>query len=488
MVKSHDAVMRPLILLHRWLSVAFCLLFAMWFASGIVMHFVPYPAQTEVERFAGLASLDVAGLAHGPAEAVSVSRIAAAVRVRLLQRIDGPVYVVSAGSTNKALHAANLADATIGSRQLALAIATDYARRRQLTVSHAQVVALARYDQWTLPAAYDAHRPLYRVALNDSAGTELHVSSATGEVVLETTRRQRLWNYVGSVAHWIYPTALRSHPTAWSGLVWWLSLLALTSATAGAAVGVMRIEIEGGRLQSPYRGWQAWHHWLGLCCMLFVLSWIFSGWLSMDDGLLFSAGRPTRAETAAVAGSPTWNALSLNDLPGVADGVREIEWFVFAGRIYRRVRYGANDQRLVRAGLRAAAADGDRSFLGPDELDAVASRLAPACRPAAAIAGDDAYAVTSSMPLTPVLRLVCGDEWFDIDASNGALLQKFDASRRAYRWLFEALHTFDIPALTSRPALRTTIIVALCGCGFAFSLTGVVIGWRRLRSCLQQSR
>ncbi len=50
--------MRALILLHRWLGVAFCLLFAMWFATGIVMHFVPFPALTETERFAGLAPID----------------------------------------------------------------------------------------------------------------------------------------------------------------------------------------------------------------------------------------------------------------------------------------------------------------------------------------------------------------------------------------------------------------------------------------------
>jgi hypothetical protein len=39
--------MRALILLHRWPGVAFCLLFAMWFATGIVMHLVPFPALPE---------------------------------------------------------------------------------------------------------------------------------------------------------------------------------------------------------------------------------------------------------------------------------------------------------------------------------------------------------------------------------------------------------------------------------------------------------
>jgi hypothetical protein len=41
----------------------------------------------------------------------------------------------------------------------------------------------------------------------------------------------------------------------------------------------------------------------------------------------------------------------------------------------------------------------------------------------------------------------------------------------------------DVPALTSRPMLRGALIVVLCGLGFAFSLTGVVVGWRRLRLC-----
>ncbi len=80
---------RTLILLHRWLGVAFCLFFAMWFATGIVMHFVPFPALTEAERFGGLAPIDVRAIRHGPAEAVAASALKDAERVRLLQRSDG---------------------------------------------------------------------------------------------------------------------------------------------------------------------------------------------------------------------------------------------------------------------------------------------------------------------------------------------------------------------------------------------------------------
>ena len=66
-------MMHALVVLHRWLGVAFCLLFAMWFASGIVMHFVPFPSLAEAERIAGLPVIDLPAVRHGPAEAVAVS-------------------------------------------------------------------------------------------------------------------------------------------------------------------------------------------------------------------------------------------------------------------------------------------------------------------------------------------------------------------------------------------------------------------------------
>jgi PepSY-associated TM region len=47
-------------------------------------------------------------------------------------------------------------------------------------------------------------------------------------------------------------------------------------------------------------------------------------------------------------------------------------------------------------------------------------------------------------------------------------------------WPLKRLHTFDFAPLDAHPLLRTVVIVALCLCGFAFSLTGVVLAWRRV--------
>jgi hypothetical protein len=137
------------------------------------------------------------------------------------------------------------------------------------------------HDQWTVAGDYDADRPLDRIALNDGAGTEIYISSKSGKIVLTTTRTERLANYAGSIPHWIYPAELRHHREAWTTLMWWLSLLATFGAAIGVIIGLIRIG------KSPYQGLQRWHHIAGLIFAPFLLAWIFSGFLSMDDGTWF---------------------------------------------------------------------------------------------------------------------------------------------------------------------------------------------------------
>ena len=89
--------------------------------------------------------------------------------------------------------------------------------------------------------------------------------------------------------------------------------------------------------------------------------------------------------------------------------------------------------------------------------------------------------MTSLIPAVPVYRSICGDVWFHIDGATGAILERLDSSRRSYRWLYSVLHTLDFPALLNHPLLRTTLVVVRCAFGFVFSVTGAVIGWRRMR-------
>jgi hypothetical protein len=467
------------VLLHRWLGIAFCLLFAMWFATGIVMHFVPFPSLTEPERFAGLASIEREHVAIGPSQAVEAIELGDVQRVRLIQRSDGPVYVVSGPSRSRAVHASNATDAAVRSPDVALATAIDHARRRGIEVAQPFIIRLADHDQWSVPNVFDRHRPLFRVALDDAVGTDIYVSSVTGEVVLDTTRSERWWNFVGSVLHWIYPTILRSNWALWDKVVWTLSLLALIGASLGAVLGVARIRIINWRVVSPYRDWHGWHHVIGLISTVFVLTWIFSGWLSMDHGRLFSRGQLTASEADTAARSTVWGAQSSLGRGPISPATREIEWFAFNGRFHRRDRIGLEGQVLFRAG--AAEPDDPLSFLSPREIQEMTKGLAAGCGMPSVLAANEDYPVLSTTPGAPVYRAKCGNVWYDVDGANGIVLQRLDPSRRTYLRFYSTMHTLDVPILASRPLMRSTLIISFCFFGFVFSLTGVAIGWHRLR-------
>jgi hypothetical protein len=472
-------LLRPLILLHRCFGVAFCLVFAMWFASGIVMHFVPFPAPTESEHIAAPLPINFTRVGYTPAQAVAASGIEEPVRVRLVERADGPVYVVSNSGATKAVRGTDLTDAGVRSAEAAAVLSSHGTPQRRLKDINAPVAVEIFTDQWTLGEQYEPHRPLYRVALNDSVGTERYISGTTGEIVLTTTGDQRRWNYFGSVAHWIYPAVLRSHPHLWGALLWWLALCASLGASLGATVGIWRIGFKGSCLVSPYSGWHALHHWLGLICMPFVLTWIISGWLSMDNGWLFSTGETASAQT--IIGRPDWQQLPADELQRVSSAAEEVEWFMFGGHFYRRERVGSESQELVITDAKSTTLP-ERAFLQPDEVDLALQRLGMPCNPSFPIQPGDEYATASSMASAPVFRTVCGVDWFHIDGANGRIIEQLNESRRAYRWLYSGLHTLNFPILMAHPLLRTVLIVALCSCGFVFSITGTVIAQSRLRS------
>lgn len=83
----------------------------------------------------------------------------------------------------------------------------------------------------------------------------------------------------------------------------------------------------------------------------------------------------------------------------------------------------------------------------------------------------------------PALRVVFDDPhatWVHIDPHTGTVLAHTDSHRRASRWLFALLHSWDwLPLLERRP-LWDGLLIALSLGGAVVSVTGVVMGWRRL--------
>jgi hypothetical protein len=84
---------------------------------------------------------------------------------------------------------------------------------------------------------------LHHLALHDNAGTEVYLSDRTGQVVRDTTRRERVWNWCGAALHWIYFTELRKAPAVWRQVVLWLAGVSIVSVLTGIGLGLAQLGI-----------------------------------------------------------------------------------------------------------------------------------------------------------------------------------------------------------------------------------------------------
>jgi len=461
---------RWLFLTHRWIGIASCLLFAMWFVSGLVMIYVPYPSLSSAERLAGADPIAWRAVNLPP----PIDRAHPPEALALEMRDGVPVWRID-GRTVAAVRGAVLApvDAVMAAR-----VAGRF--------GHAGVADVERIerDQWTVAGGFNRHRPLWKVALDDRARTELYISSATGGVVQSTTCSERFWNWLGSVPHWLYPTILRQDGAAWRQVVLWVSGPCIAAALAGMWIGILRTRIgqrrfRGGRV-TPYHGWMLWHHVAGMVGGLFLLAWIFSGWLSVDPGRLFRDAEPDAVALHRYeAGGPV-PAIPLDRLAHVAAGAKRIEMSDHAGLARLAILRGDGTRSVVDAATLAPVVSSDAAIVAAARSLVPDGRLVHAER----LTEPDAYWYeVGEAPRLPVLRLRFDDPaatWLQIDPETGAILDQLDSRRRLYRWLFDLLHKWDLNALTLHRPLWDLLLWALSALGLVTSVSGVWIGWRRL--------
>lgn len=474
---------RLLFLGHRWLGVMLSLLFVVWFFSGIVMVFVGYPRTDDAQRIAGQPPMaDVRCCASSLAEADPGDRL----RLRVL---DGRLLLGDGSAWRDAGSGEPLRtiDAELAQR-IAQAHAGDGATMRRLESIHD--------DQWTVSGRYHAHRPLLRVAFD--GGRWLHVSGSSGEVLLDTTRAERGWNWIGAVSHWLYFTALRRQQSVWYEIIVWLSvagcLLAVTGMWGGLKQWRWRRR-KRGKSPIPYRGAAYWHHAGGLVFGVLIFTFILSGLLSMNPWGLFAFERVDQDDRHALhAGpaplSPEAVGAAVRRLAQAAPGfdTRELEIFAFDGAWWLQARNGSASWLMP--------ADGGalRERLPASAVEAAADRLVrdrPVRDRQWLHEPDRHYYRSRGTPQLPVLRLRLQDAaetWYYLDPATGRIVRKLDRQRRAYRWWFNALHSLDFPWLIRHRPLWEAVVVAVSIGGLLVSATGLLVGWRRARTALTRVR
>ncbi len=498
---------RLLFLVHRWLGVGMCAFFAMWFISGVVMMYVGYPKLTPGERLAHLPALDAAAPYLRPDAALAAAGIQGDLQdLRLATASRGrAVYLVVPSREDSAMQGRRrptpgagtvVIDAQSGrvlgdvAEADAMAAAAVFAGRLPVAMSYQGAID---EDAFTHSRGLDAHRPLHVVQLGDAERTLLYISGKTGEVVRDAPRAERLWNYAGAWIHWLYPFRGNFFDRWWTDIVNWLSIVGIALTITGTVVGVMRWRFtrrykSGAR--TPYRGaMMKWHHITGLLFALITFTWIFSGLMSMNPWRVLDSGAPPLRTAAMSTGKLQAEALTASPqalLATAGDNVRELRWSRSVG-VDLVVANGPAGRFALMDAATAAPRLLDRAV-----VEDGAARLvdAPVAQTELLTAYDlhyynrDAHTMTggTEKPL-PVLRVRFADAhetWVHIDPVTGAILGQSDSTRRLGRWLFAMLHSWDwLPLLDRRPLWDIVLIVLSAG-GAALSITGIVIGWRRV--------
>ena len=495
-------ITRFLVFVHRWLGVAFCLVFLLWFPSGIGMMYWGYPDVSADDRLERAPALDRAKILLSPAEAYArLDPSAPPPSQARLNMFDGrPVYRFRAAGSGATVFADTGEERGDVSMETVARIAAAWTKQ---AASTARVEEVTEVDQWTLQTNLGTVQPLWKYTWPN--GEQVYVSQASGEVVQYTTRASRLGAYAGPITHWFYFTPLRKHGLQWSTVVIWSSGIGTIAALLGIVVGLWmysprkRYRYDGAPTGIPYRGQKRWHMVLGLIFGVATATWAFSGMLSMEPFPLSSGGESDdpRAEIVgqiqqSLRSGMDFEAYAAKDprdaLAQLASlQVKELEWTTVAGQPVYMATLDGGDTRMVpvegepvRELDHDALIDFIKKVAGPDGL-----------ADARVLDQYDAYYLDRrrERPLPVILARINDAEQTRvyIDPKTARLVGGYRASDWATRWAYHGLHSLDFPWLYNyRPAWDIVVMTFMLG-GTALCVTSLVLAWRVLGRKLARS-
>jgi hypothetical protein len=498
-----------LILSHRYLGIALSLLVVMWFVSGIVMMYAGgMPRLTPQLRLERLAPLDVSRVRLTPAEALErIDDGQASGRLTLLAVMDRPAYRL-AGRESATVFADTGDVLEPLSPDQSKTVASRFMNVPDGLVHH--VGTLTQIDQWTL--GQGRQLPLHKLRVDDADGTELYVSSQSGDVTMLTTRRGRALAWVSTIPHWLYFAALRANQPLWYRIVVWTSALACVLTVLGLVVALTRFKrVRPFRLSAaiPYAGWMRWHYLTGVVFGVFTLTWAFSGLLSMEPFAWTNAtGLEVRRDVFS-GGPVDWSQFGAMDpiaWDRLANGnaLKEVDFVRIQGEHYYVVRRAPDEraeprpERLHQPYNVTGRVAPDRLLVSaktlevrgePFSVDSLMARL-NAALPDVPIVDyqllseyDSYYYSRGRQTPLPVLRIRFADPaqtWVYVDPEMSQILAQVHRLNRVERWLYSGLHSLDFSFWYDRRPLWDIGMITLLLGGLASSSIGLVLGINRL--------
>jgi hypothetical protein len=488
-----------LILSHRYLGIALCLLVAMWFASGMVMMYAGGMPRLDPDlRLARMPDLDLSKVRLTLADAAEKLEIDPSAgwdstagrggsRIQLLTIMDRPAYRFGG-------------EGTVFARFLNLDAGKVRFERK-----------LTEVDQWTL--AQGRQLPLYKFTADDGLGTELYVQPRTGEVSQLTTRKARTLAWLGVIPHWLYFRGLRVDQPLWYQIMVWTSGLACLIVILGLVLGFVQWQRTRPfelKKAIPYAGWMRWHYIAGAVFGIAALTFAYSGLLSMEPFAWTNATGLRVPRNTFTGGTLDLHAFKNFDAQAwnaSLDGrkIKEIEFarvqdtpFYFVRVGLEGAAYGKTRERLHEPYNSNVGLEENELLVSVDTLavkgepfsmESLVSRLksaipdTPIVEQTVLTDYDSYYYAPRGLHPLPALRVKFADPmetWVYVDPKTSRVVAEVHRLNRLERWLYSGLHKFDFRILYEyRPAWDIVMLV-LCLGGLAASSIGGYLGIKRI--------
>jgi hypothetical protein len=462
---------KSLLFVHRWLGVALCILFVMWFASGTVMMYWDFPSVTDQDRLERSPALDVSAIKISPVEALSILGMDEPPEQVRIGMFDGrPVYRFRWERSRKLIYADTGEEQRDARPEMLARTAAQWTGQ---PARAARVEKLEEPDQWTVQGEFRALRPLWKYAWPN--GEQVYVSEVSGEVLQYTSTSSRVWAWLGPIPHWMYFLPLRKHGQEWTRFVIWTSGIGTVAALLGMILGLWMYT---PRRRVPYRGQKRWHTIFGLIFGLSAVTWVFSGLLSMEPFPSLSGGDEPESAIAiehALRGDLDLKAFPASPPASVA--VKELEFLNFNSiPVYLAHLNHGETQVIPVNGQPAQTFDTER-------VSEIVRRAAGGALEELRVLDDyDRYYLDrrNTRPL-PVILARTKDARIYIDPRTARIVGGYTAGDWTNRWLYHGLHSLNFPWLYKYRPLWDIVVISLLAGGCGLSITSLILAWRVVR-------
>lgn len=470
---------------HKYIGGFIAIFFLIWFITGVILVYHPYPRISEKMMNDRMETIDCASL---PEQSSITNRVAGRVEALSLRQFQGQTLFEVKTDKEKLVLVAD----TLQDQQLKpITFATIEAEAlKWCDAPVLRVDTLHEREQWVLYSRYNRAMPLYKFCFNDEQKTELFISGKDGSPQQVTSKNERFWAWVGAIPHKLYFPYIRKDVGRWKAWIVASGSFCLIAALSGFLLGMCLLVNryrKKNRWEIPYkRGWKRWHYTTGMVFGIFLVWWSISGIFSMSRVPQWLV--PTQAEFSFNP-SRLWGKgmlpldeykLDYRQLQEVYPDLKKVEWTRFADIPAYRIIEGENERYI--------AASGEKVLLlnVPQETIEEGFRKVHgehAKMKITLLERYDNYYLNFRRTLElPVYKVELNDNDHNLYYVNprDGYIRHLNKNKMVDKWLFSAIHYLNIGWLVNRPALWTVCLWILCiGCGFV-CLSSVVLGCKSL--------